>query len=527
MKKLYIPLIAIAAASCVASCSDDFLEKLPQGNYVDGTFYVSDKALESATSVLYNRPWFEYNGEGALCISSLANECFDAWNFPQFNTLQVTALDSHLSNIWRSFYAVVTMSNSVIEACETKATADCTEEGIHRAIGEARLMRAAAYFYALRLWGPVILFEHNQEIVDNPVRPLNKEEDVFRFIIRDLEYAAEYLPESWIKGRATCWAAKALLAKVYLCRSGWNGGNRDEADLEKCKELCEDVCTKSGLKLLPTYADLFKYKFNNNEESLLAMQWVPLGEWGTQNTLYSILSFSDISGGVAAWGSPFAPLEMLDQYEHSDTIRRNATYFTQHSFYPELCKEKGGYHYNKENAQTKKGAIGGPDDDNDGNVGPMSSPLNTYIIRLADTYLTYAEACLGNQEKLTGGPGLEYFNKVRERAMIDPKTSVTFDDIIRERRIEFSMEYTNWYEYITWFKWKPEKILNMINNQERGTRADKIKKDSDGELIIEGIIQPTSPVVVIASKMFMPYPENDVIQNPLLKAEPVSYNFKD
>jgi len=27
--------------------------------------------------------------------------------------------------------------------------------------------------------------------------------------------------------------------------------------------------------------------------------------------------------------------------------------------------------------------------------------------------------------------------------------------------------------------------------------------------------------------MFMPYPENDVIQNPLLKAEPVSYNFKD
>ena len=259
----------------------------------------------------------------------------------------------------------------------------------------------------------------------------------------------------------------------------------------------------------------------------MAMQWVPLGEWGTQNTLYSILSFSDISGGVAAWGSPFAPLEMLDQYEHSDTIRRNATYFTQHSFYPELCMEKGGYHYDKENAQLKKGAIGGPDDDNDGYVAPMSSPLNTYIIRLADTYLTYAEACLGNQEKLTGGPGLEYFNKVRERAMIDPKTSVTFDDIIRERRIEFCLEYTNWYEYITWFKWKPEKILNLINNQERGTRADKIKKDSDGELIIEGIIQPTSPVVVIASKMFMPYPENDVIQNPLLKAEPVSYNFKD
>ena len=40
-------------------------------------------------------------------------------------------------------------------------------------------------------------------------------------------------------------------------------------------------------------------------------------------------------------------------------------------------------------------------------------------------------------------------------------------------------------------------------------------------------MKPTSPVVVISSKMFMPYPENDVIQNPLLKEEPVSYDFKD
>ena len=370
----------------------------------------------------------------------------------------------------------------------------------------------------------MILFENNQDIVDNPVRPLNKEEDVFKFIIRDLEIAADYLPETGVKGRATCWSAKALLAKVYLSRSGWNGGSRDEADLEKCKAICEDVINRSGLNLLPNYADLFKYKFNNNEESLLAMQWVPLGEWGTQNTLYSILSISEITG---AWGSPFAPLEMLDQYEHADTIRRNATYMTQFTFYPEINISEGGYRYEKENAQIKKGAIGGPDDDNDGFVAPMSSPLNTYIIRLADTYLTYAEACLGNKDKLTDGPGLDAFNKIRERAQIDPKKSITFEDIIRERRIEFSMEFTNWYEYISWFKWKPELILNLINNQIRGTRADKIKKDSDGELTYEGLIKPTSPVVVISSKMFMPYPENDVIQNPLLKEEPVSYDFKD
>ena len=56
-------------------------------------------------------------------------------------------------------------------------------------------MRSCAYFYMLRIWGPVILIEDNQKLVDNPVRPLNREEDVFQFIINDLNYAVDNLSE--------------------------------------------------------------------------------------------------------------------------------------------------------------------------------------------------------------------------------------------------------------------------------------------------------------------------------------------
>ena len=82
----------------------------------------------------------------------------------------------------------------------------------------------------------------------------------------------------------------------------------------------------------------------------------------------------------------------------------------------------------------------------------MNSPLNTYILRLADVYLTYAEACLGNDASLNSGDGLEYFNKVRDRAKVARKASITLDDIIKERRCEFGMEYVNWYEFTTWYK---------------------------------------------------------------------------
>ena len=540
--------ILAVLAGILTGCSDSFLDRTPEGSYTDANFYASDDAIEAATAPLYNRAWFDYNQRAIVPIGSgRANDMYSPWGNPEFTTFQVTALNELLSSAWKSFYSVITMSNSVIQNIKEKSTGDVSEAAKAKGIAEARLMRACAYFYMVRAWGPVILMENNQVIVDNPVQPLNREEDVFQFIINDLNYAVENLPEKGDQpGRATRWAAKGMLAKVYLARSGWKkGGQRDEADLELAKQYAADVCDNSGLELLPNYEDLFKYKQNNNEESLLAMQWVPLGEWGVCNTLYADLAFStEVTGGVNVWSSYAASIDMLQQYELGDTLRRNATFFTQGSYYPYICIADGGYTYTATGSPIKKGVVGGPDDDNDGYVQSMNSPLNTYILRLADVYLTYAEACLGNKERLTEGPGLEYFNKVRRRAFNGKgdweKTSVTFDDIIRERRIEFSMEYCNWYDMVSWYCWKPDYMLNYFNNQQRGYRAPVIKKDEKGYLHFgnndaSGTFQegpdyyeePQIEINIADDDIFFPYPESDVIQNPLLKEEPVPYTFNE
>ena len=299
-------LVIATTALLFAACSDSFLDRAPEGNYVDATFYTSDEALEAATAPLYNRAWFDYNQRSIVPIGSgRANDMYSPWNYPQFVTFQVTALDENLSGAWSGFYSVVTMANSVINAVEMQTQGSVSEAAKTKAIAEARLMRACAYFYMLRIWGPVILIEDNQKLVDNPVRPLNREEDVFQFIINDLNYAVDNLSEQSDKGRATSWAAKGILAKVYLARSGWNnGGTRDEGDLELARQYASDVCENSGLDLMTNYEDLFKYKNNNNQESLLAMQWVPLGEWYECNTLLSDLAFStEVTGGVNCWSS--------------------------------------------------------------------------------------------------------------------------------------------------------------------------------------------------------------------------------
>lgn len=543
--KILFILMTLAGVFC--GCKDSFLDRIPEGSYVDTNYYSSDEALEAATAPLYNKAWFEYNRRAIVPIGSgRANDMYSPWAYPEYVTFQVTALNENLSSAWSAFYSVITMANQVITDIATKSTAAVSEEAKTKAIAESRLMRACAYFYMLRLWGPVILIEDNQTVVDNPIRPLNREEDVFQFIINDLTYAANMLPEtSKQQGRATCWSAKGILAKVYLARSGWKkGGQRDEADLKLAKDYAEDVCENSGLNLLPNYEDLFKYKFNNNEESLLAMQWVPLGEWGVCNTLLADLAFSsEVTGGVNVWSSYNASIEQLQQYELGDTIRRNATFFTQGSYYPYIGIAEGGYTYTGTNSPIKKGVVGGPNDNNDGYVQSMNSPLNTYIIRLADVYLTYAEACLGNDGALNSGPGLEYFNKVRYRAFNGKgdweKTSITIDDIIRERRVEFGMEYTNWYDMVSWYCWQPQKMLKYFNSQQRGYRAPAITKDENGKLLfgimLDGVFQegeeyyeePAMEIYITDKDIFFPYPESDVIQNPLLNEAPVPYVFNE
>ena len=53
MKHRFLTLIS--SLLLLTACSDSFLERAPEGNYVDVTYYTSDDALEQATAPLYNR----------------------------------------------------------------------------------------------------------------------------------------------------------------------------------------------------------------------------------------------------------------------------------------------------------------------------------------------------------------------------------------------------------------------------------------------------------------------------------------
>ena len=255
------------------------------------------------------------------------------------------------------------------------------------------------------------------------------------------------------------------------------------------------------------------------------------------------------------------------------------TFFTPNEYYSYIKKADGGYTYAHNWMQCKKGVLGTKADVAPCNLAQMASPLNTYIQRLADIYLIKAEAILGNNDVTTDGAALAAFNAVRQRAGVKPYTKLTFDDILRERRIEFCMEYFNWWDMATYYRWKPQTMLDFFNNKQHRAweiREGSILKNADGTLSYRAVFPGTNnwylfttegyvlwndclragendntivrkisqsefeemrdallkakgsdyqPIELSDANIFMPYPESDVIQNHFLKEAPQPYNF--
>lgn len=600
MKKINILLIlslSLFTSLLVSSCGKDFLDKTPEGDYVADTYYSSDAAVIKAIEPLYNRAWHEFNRRSLLAIGSIrANDAWNPYVNSEFARFQLTGLDENLAAAWSALYNVVSMTTETLDNVRNYATSSVSEAVKNQAYGECYLLRGLAYFYLLRGWGSVILYDNNQEIINEPIRPLSTEESVLKFIVRDLRRAIDYLPEKGTDHHPSRYAAKAILAKVLLAQSGWNkNGSRDESILNEVVSLCNEVINCGQYSLMNDYEQLFRMQNNDNAETILALRWAKpsSNEYGSMNATYSDLAPNDISDDVNVWGGSLCPSpDMIDYYnqEPADSFRLRGTFFTYGRHYDYLWTTAGGFTYKKHWMQVKKGVLGRKADAG-GELDQMASPLNTYLMRLADVYLIKAEALLGNKTSTSDAEALKAFNAVRLRAKVPAKTSFTFEDLIRERRIEFCMEYSNWFDMVTWYRWKPQYMLDFFNNKQHRAfeirendiirnadntfsyrtylnngsspwyfadwennngavywndflaknadvtalnakdKGNILKTKADGYVYdLDSLVRANTnmiPIVLNEANIFMPYPETDVIQNPYFKQPAKEYDFSE
>lgn len=217
-----------------------------------------------------------------------------------------TGLTGPLVSAWGSLYNIVQQTNKIINGI--KGNSSNSEEVKNPYIAEARFMRGVAYFYLAMLWGNVIINEDTDELVANPIVNTSPVSDVYEFAMRDLEFAAKYLPEvSSAAGRVNKYSAFGMLSRVYLTYAGYssnpNSATRNQDYLDLAKKAALKVIENRNFELMTDYADLFMIDKNNNSETLFALQWVSNGTYGECNTIQDYFACeSAITGNDRAWG---------------------------------------------------------------------------------------------------------------------------------------------------------------------------------------------------------------------------------
>jgi hypothetical protein len=522
MKRIIIVAILILS---LVSCSEEFLDKKPTTSSVVENFYKTPNDATQALTAVYNMlirdDWWcpmifseiasdNHAGGGGSGDGGGYQRTDRGLQQPDANANQVA---------WRTYYGAIYRANTYID---NEAIIDWKgKESLQKQyLAEARFLRAYFHFTLAQLFGEVPALD--KLISPDVLLPRTPAEDLYAFIIDDLKYCAENgLAEPYSSmnidnwGRATKWAAEAMIGRVFLYYTGYyNKTDIKGFTAAQAQSYVEDVINNSGHNLVPQFASLWRvpcistlggidqYAGEKNPEVVWSVTYSLEGT-PVVNTFHRMIGprNTNVEPYGQGWGAiPVLPT-FWKMFDNSDT-RKKATI---------LSWNDEGYTYDFGNAQqaqytgynTKKymqAAIGTQNE-----VNLMGGDWQTkgfedrMVIRFADVLLMGAELRVINSGQ-GDGTALTYLNRVRERAFGNSSknyTSASIDNIMLERRFELAGEGLRYWDILRSCKGDFSKLAQILtyvddtDGDDYSGGSDAVSLDVDGNNFVakKGLFQ--------------------------------------
>ncbi len=452
MKKIILSIILLLGA---ISC-DDFIEHDERGTQNLDNYFQTAEECQSFINDLYKRAFLHYDWD-KLIAARLANETAtdDAWmgntgqdpsDFePAAQYLITPNRMGYLTTLFKIRYENISACNIAINSIPN---APILDELRDQFLGEALFMRAYNYYDLVNNFGdvPLILTTLSPNGM-NQVK--ESKENVYKQIETDLKSALAKVKESYDesnKGRVTKWACTALLARVNLFQNKW----------QEAYHYADTTINNSYHRLEPNFIDIWSVDNPNGVESILEAQTSSVSDKSLGNQLPTFTGArgekkenfpsnnnDDVMDGWG-WCTPTSDLENCYLSE-KDEIRRRSTITSYgeaaygdeelnptHIF--DLSQNKSGRIIRKFYIPVATRRI--LEDKR------MNAPLNVPIIRLAEMYLTRAEAAY-YLDKIP--QALSDIDIVRNRVKLKPKKGTisgvnVLYAIWKERRMELAFE---------------------------------------------------------------------------------------
>lgn len=445
--KIKFTLLVIIALVAAQSC-DNILDIKQNDKITAETLYTSEAGALAGLAGIYSRISAAYREAE---INALYPSCYtDEGHYNRVGTFgyiknDFSSSDKKLRTVWTNYYEGIVSVNTFL--INIKAS-DIEEKVKNILIAEGHFLRAFIYFDLEKAFGGTQGIPMQLEETSGQLLPRTPGIDVYKQIIKDLEFAEQNLPEDSETniGRASKGIARGLLAKAYLYIAG-EPFNEDGA-YEKAKEWSETIINDSYHELNPSYEDVF---------NKLAME-----EYDNKEVLFQIaFSFvnSDINqasklGAVAGMlvhdegcGKGFAlmnaTISLIKKYRSDPSDERGLWNVT-----PYYVPRRNNCNKVLLNNQFLEVASKYRRSLEANNINSAFGAHHWPVLRFSDVLLMYAEA----ENKINPGSdlALKAVNRVRKRAKATLLTKID-DDLIREERmLELCFEGQRKYDLLRW-----------------------------------------------------------------------------
>lgn len=443
-KLIYLPLLTL----WLSACSSDFLSVVPETERTVANFYQTAADFNTAVIATYGtfkHPGLYGTGGGSLIWLGEVSTDNTEYGYPrtvvsvigfEIDDLNYSLSNTYFRDAWLGHYQGIGRANGILDRIGA-TNFDAALKNQYE--GEARFLRAMFYFNLVRLFGDVQLVTGE---INDPyaTASINRSPaaDVYALIVSDLVAAEEKLPATITAanaGRASKWAAKSLLGKVYLTQKQY----------DKAGVKLKEVIDANVHSLLPKYADVFaaSTSFAANKEVILSVQYKS-GQVGQGGGFFSLWTpFGALSPDFGVTGGPGDGVnkptaDLIAAYQAGDT-RKAASVATAYTSPQGVAVNEA---YPVKFKQT--GIIRGESD------------VDYPILRYADVVLMYAEAL--NEQSQTEA-ALPLLNQTRKRAGLTDLVGSTQADLRlaleQERRVEFAFESQRWFDLVRTGRYVP------------------------------------------------------------------------
>jgi starch-binding outer membrane protein, SusD/RagB family len=462
--KINYILTAVISIITLAACKKSFVDIQPEGQFVAEYFYKDKDQAYWALVGVYDP--LRKNSGGFENMLALMNSGSDdhycgGGNATDGNQLQAFSNYTMTSNLmgasyWNDPYQGIFRANTLLSKLPG---IPAMEDALKARFGaEAKALRAYYYFNLVRMFKniPLILEPLTINTLNDPEQA--KPEAIYAQIEKDLTEAIADLPATLTAaseaGRFTKGAAKALLGKVYLYEKKNTLAAQQLADVNG---PTPGAASPFGYQLLKSFDSLWMPANKFNAESILEETHSAGGNsdwsfWGTGkdegNTVNVMVgprsyerkdnSAPDLPSG---WSFMVFTQDFFDFIKNdprsSATLLNLKALESAGSVKYIAGYQNTGYFLNKflpRKVDVSKGA----------GATELNYRQDTYLIRLADTYLMEAEALGG-----TGARAQALLDAVRARVGLSP-ILVSMDAIKNERRAELAGEGHRWFDLVRW-----------------------------------------------------------------------------